>query len=384
MQEVMWRHVLRNALLPTIAVVATQTGYLLGGLVIVERAFNYPGLGQEIVNHAVLKDYSVVQAGAMVIGAVYLTATVLADIAYGLLNPAHPLRRLRLSATDRHTRGRPGQALHQHAPRDAQAPPALADVRHRRRDHPLLDVLRHLRLPHRAARPDLPDQRHPAETEFAPIRSARISSAATCSRARSRAAAASCSSLRRDRMLAVTLGTAIGLHARLLPRLVRRDHEPPDRRLPGDSGDHLPDRRDRQPRHVDADADPHDRPGIHADHRAHGAGRRPGRGRAGLRAGRQAARRACALHPLRGDPAEHPAADHRRGYGAPRLCDLRVDGHHLPRARPAAARPRLGRRHHRRAIPNLNDTLPRRVLLDHALPGHRDHLALRCGRDAGR
>jgi peptide/nickel transport system permease protein len=87
MQQVLWRHVLRNALLPTIAVVATQIGYLLGGLVIVERAFNYPGLGQEIVNHAVLKDYSVVQAGAMVIGAVYLTATVLADLAYGLLNP---------------------------------------------------------------------------------------------------------------------------------------------------------------------------------------------------------------------------------------------------------------------------------------------------------
>ena len=53
----MFRHVLRNALLPTIAVVATQTGYLLGGLVIVERAFNYPGMGQEIVNHAVLKDF---------------------------------------------------------------------------------------------------------------------------------------------------------------------------------------------------------------------------------------------------------------------------------------------------------------------------------------
>ncbi|HET6173338.1 MAG TPA: ABC transporter permease [Gaiellales bacterium] len=87
MKDVLFKHVLRNALLPTIAVVATQTGYLLGGLVIVERAFNYPGLGQEIVNHAVLKDYSVVQAGAMVIGAIYLTATVLADVAYTLLNP---------------------------------------------------------------------------------------------------------------------------------------------------------------------------------------------------------------------------------------------------------------------------------------------------------
>jgi peptide/nickel transport system permease protein len=87
LRDVLFKHVLRNALLPTIAVVATQIGYLLGGLVIVERAFNYPGMGQEIVSHAVLKDFSVVQAGAMVIGATYLTATVLADIAYTLLNP---------------------------------------------------------------------------------------------------------------------------------------------------------------------------------------------------------------------------------------------------------------------------------------------------------
>ncbi len=87
LRQVLLKHVLRNALLPTVAVVATQTGYLLGGLVIVERAFNYPGMGQEIVNHAVLKDFTVVQAGAMVIGATYLTATVIADIAYSLLNP---------------------------------------------------------------------------------------------------------------------------------------------------------------------------------------------------------------------------------------------------------------------------------------------------------
>ena len=71
LRQVLFKHVLRNALLPTIAVVATQTGYLLGGLVIVERAFNYPGMGQEIVSHAVLKDFSVVQAGAMAIGATY-------------------------------------------------------------------------------------------------------------------------------------------------------------------------------------------------------------------------------------------------------------------------------------------------------------------------
>jgi peptide/nickel transport system permease protein len=87
LRAVLFKHVLRNALLPTIAVVATQTGYLLGGLVIVERAFNYPGIGQEIVNHAQSKDFSVVQAGTMVVGATYLIATVIADIAYTLLNP---------------------------------------------------------------------------------------------------------------------------------------------------------------------------------------------------------------------------------------------------------------------------------------------------------
>jgi peptide/nickel transport system permease protein len=95
LRQVLFKHVLRNALLPTIAVVATQTGYLLGGLVIVERAFNYPGMGQEIVSHAVLKDFSVVQAGVMVIGATYLIATVLADVAYSLLNP-----RIRFGSSD--------------------------------------------------------------------------------------------------------------------------------------------------------------------------------------------------------------------------------------------------------------------------------------------
>ena len=94
-------------------------------------------------------------------------------------------------------------------------------------------------------------------------------------------------------------------HARLLRRLVRRHRQPPHRRLPGDPRDHLPDRGDHEPRHVGADPDHHDRPGLHADHRAHGARGRARRGGPGLRAGGQAARRARALHPLRRDPAEH-------------------------------------------------------------------------------
>ena len=84
---VIWRHVLRNSLLPTITVIATQTGYLIGGLVIVETLFNYPGLGRLIYTAATNKDFKMLEAGVLVIGIVYLGATLIADILYTILNP---------------------------------------------------------------------------------------------------------------------------------------------------------------------------------------------------------------------------------------------------------------------------------------------------------
>ncbi len=81
------RHVLRNALLPTIAVVATQTGYLLGGLVAIEFLFNYQGIGQLLYTAAREKDFTLLQAGVLVVGIIYLTATLIADVIYSLLNP---------------------------------------------------------------------------------------------------------------------------------------------------------------------------------------------------------------------------------------------------------------------------------------------------------
>ena len=80
-------HVLRNSLLPTIAVVATQTGYLLGGLLVIETIFNYQGIGQTLYRAAVQKDFPMLQTGVLVVGIVYLVATLLADIAYSVLNP---------------------------------------------------------------------------------------------------------------------------------------------------------------------------------------------------------------------------------------------------------------------------------------------------------
>jgi peptide/nickel transport system permease protein len=81
------RHVLRNALLPTIAVVATQAGYLIGGLVVIEVIFNYQGIGRTLFQAAQQKDFPLLQSAVMIVGIVYLVATLLADIAYSLLNP---------------------------------------------------------------------------------------------------------------------------------------------------------------------------------------------------------------------------------------------------------------------------------------------------------
>jgi peptide/nickel transport system permease protein len=86
-RTVVRRHVLRNSLLPTIAVIATQTGYLIGGLVVIETLFNYPGMGRLIFTAADDKDFPLLASSVLIVGIVFLVATLLADVAYSLLNP---------------------------------------------------------------------------------------------------------------------------------------------------------------------------------------------------------------------------------------------------------------------------------------------------------
>ncbi len=81
------RHVLRNSLLPTITVIATQTGYLIGGLVVVETLFNYQGIGGLIYKAAQGKDFPMLESGVLVIGIVYVLATLAADLLLIWLNP---------------------------------------------------------------------------------------------------------------------------------------------------------------------------------------------------------------------------------------------------------------------------------------------------------
>ena len=91
--QTMRRHVLRNALIPTVAVIAVQIGYLFGGIIAVERIFNYNGMGQTMLFAAQRKDIPTLTAGAIIIGIVYMVATLVADLIIAWMNP-----RIRLDA----------------------------------------------------------------------------------------------------------------------------------------------------------------------------------------------------------------------------------------------------------------------------------------------
>jgi peptide/nickel transport system permease protein len=86
-RAVLFRHVLKNALVPTIAVIATQVGSLMGGLVVVEVLFRYQGIGSLIFAAARDKDFPMLEAGVLTVGLIYAVASVVADMLVGLLNP---------------------------------------------------------------------------------------------------------------------------------------------------------------------------------------------------------------------------------------------------------------------------------------------------------
>ena len=84
---VVLKHVLRNALLPTITIVAVQTGWMIGGLIIVESVFGWPGLGNLLLFAMTNQDLPLLQGVVMLIATVYCLANVIADLLYALLNP---------------------------------------------------------------------------------------------------------------------------------------------------------------------------------------------------------------------------------------------------------------------------------------------------------
>lgn len=85
--QIIRRHVLPNALLPAINVVALTVAWLLGGVVVVEMVFNYPGLGRMMVDAISDRDLPVVQAIAMIVATTYVGVNLTADILTMVLNP---------------------------------------------------------------------------------------------------------------------------------------------------------------------------------------------------------------------------------------------------------------------------------------------------------
>lgn len=86
-RTVITRHVLRNALLPTISVVLVQVGYLVGGLVVIETLFNYPGIGKLVLESAVGHDLPVLEATVLTVALLYMVSNLVADVLYAILNP---------------------------------------------------------------------------------------------------------------------------------------------------------------------------------------------------------------------------------------------------------------------------------------------------------
>ena len=86
-RKVLFTHVLRNSLLPTVTVVAIGIGWLIGGLIITEAVYSYPGIGRLLLFAISQRDLQLVQATALLIVIIYVVANFLADILYAVLNP---------------------------------------------------------------------------------------------------------------------------------------------------------------------------------------------------------------------------------------------------------------------------------------------------------
>ena len=85
--QVLVKHVLRNSLLPTVTVVAMGIGWLIGGLIVTESVYGYPGVGRLLVFAIQRRDLTMIQATSMLVVAVYSLSNLAADVLYGILNP---------------------------------------------------------------------------------------------------------------------------------------------------------------------------------------------------------------------------------------------------------------------------------------------------------
>ena len=86
--RVVLKHGLRNAMIPVVTMMGLQFGFLLGGSIVVEKVFNWPGLGRLLVDSVEMRDYPVIQAEVLLFSLEFILINLLVDVLYAAINPA--------------------------------------------------------------------------------------------------------------------------------------------------------------------------------------------------------------------------------------------------------------------------------------------------------
>lgn len=86
-RAVIFRHCLRNALIPVVTMMGLQFGFLLGGSIVVETVFNWPGVGRLLVDAVTMRDYPVIQALVLLFSLEFILINLIVDLLYGFINP---------------------------------------------------------------------------------------------------------------------------------------------------------------------------------------------------------------------------------------------------------------------------------------------------------
>ena len=85
--HVVIKHGMRNALIPVVTMMGLQFGFLLGGSIVVEKVFNWPGLGRLLVDAVDMRDYKVIQALVLLFSLEFILINLIVDVLYGIINP---------------------------------------------------------------------------------------------------------------------------------------------------------------------------------------------------------------------------------------------------------------------------------------------------------
>jgi glutathione transport system permease protein len=84
---VVFKHCMRNALIPVVTMMGLQFGFLLGGSIVVEKVFNWPGMGRLLVDAVEMRDYPIIQAEVLLFSLEFILINLIVDMLYGLINP---------------------------------------------------------------------------------------------------------------------------------------------------------------------------------------------------------------------------------------------------------------------------------------------------------